>query len=197
MKSKKIWKDILQLILIILGVFLGIVAGNMNEHSKSKRLTHTTIDNLIKEIEGNNIRLCEEIAYHKILGEITDSLMSNLRKENRTKSFISTGGFSSIHGYKGPGLAKLESSVFETAKFSNVFSNIPLELLEKIFRTYTFQNEYNEWSGRIMGRLMDINWDTKTIDAYITLEMIKGEFSYKEKKLMEEYTSTLELLKKY
>ena len=42
-KSKKIWNNILQLVLIMTGVFLGIVAGNWNEKGKSKKLTRLTI----------------------------------------------------------------------------------------------------------------------------------------------------------
>ena len=44
-KSKKIWNNILQLVLITAGVFLGIVAGNWNEQGKSKKLTRLTIAN--------------------------------------------------------------------------------------------------------------------------------------------------------
>jgi hypothetical protein len=196
-QTKRIWKNILQLVLIMAGVFLGIVAGNWNEQGKSRKLTRLTVENLIKEMEGNRIQLKESVVYHFKLAHITDSLMTNLKKDQRYRSFYSSVGFYKIKGYTGPGIAQLETSVFETAKISNVFINIPIDLLEKIFRTYSYQEKYDEISKILLSRIATITWDTKTIDVYITLELIKGELSTVENKLMKEYEMTLEQLKKY
>ena len=125
-KSKKIWNNILQLVLIMAGVFLGIVAGNWNEQGKSKKLTRVTIYNLIKEMEGNKIRLTASVAYHEKLANITDSLMRSLKADQVSRSFHSSVGFPKIKGWTGPGMAQLENSVFETAKIGNAFTNIPL-----------------------------------------------------------------------
>lgn len=185
-----------ELLIVAFGVFLGMVVSDWNANRKTATQVEKTKQYIINELKTNVHNLNYSIEYHKQLRTEFDSLAALITEEDLLKPFISNKliKFNKIPSWTGPGTSLLDKSVYEGAKVGNLLQEFDIETLQMIARTYRHQDGYELLSKKIVDRMMNINFDTKTIDGMGTLELIVFDILGNEKVLKKHLEATIEKL---
>lgn len=193
---KKLKELLLQLIPVAIGVYIGILAGNLNEKWNHRADQKEFITNLIQEIEFNKSKIVAAKEYHAQLNEILDSLMKVTPEEELLKPFFKNKGFSFIPGWTGINIPTLESSVFESGLISNLLQGLDFKTINNISRMYNFQKEYKEITKPIVTRLFNVDIETKTTEVITIAQILASDIKGFEETLIKGNTQLIEHLKK-
>ncbi|MDW7690296.1 hypothetical protein R9C00_23965 [Flammeovirgaceae bacterium SG7u.111] len=197
MKSEYIFQSLL----IFASVFLGIMASNWNDDFKQKRKTKQFLESLTAELESNHAKIEKRLTYHIELGEVADSVMDSMSKEelqlpiSASPSFADSG-FSTIPKWQGLGISPIETAVYESGVTSGVFEHLPIDLLTKISTVNSMQNEYIRFGQILSEKLLNYNSDTKTIEFFIIMKILGGDQVHLEKAMVSNYEKLISELKK-
>jgi hypothetical protein len=192
---KKLKELLFQLVPVAIGVYIGILAGNLNEKWNHRANQKEFIANLIQEIELNKKRIQYAENYHKELKETMDSLMDVTREEELSKPFMKNNGFAFIPGWTGVHTPALESSVFDSGLIGNLLQGLDFETVSKISRVYNFQKEYKDITKPIINRLWSMNFETPTNEALTIAMILGGDIQGIESGMVKGYDQLIEHLK--
>lgn len=193
---KRIKELVIQLIPIAIGVYLGIVAGNWNERYNHRQDQKVFLKNLVLELESNKRKIENAQAYHKKLGETMDSLYQIVEEEEWAKTFMKAGGFSFFPGWTGVRIPTLERSVYETGIVRNLMDDLEFGLINKIARTYSYQQNYKEITRPLTNRILNISHQTTLMEMAMVITFFGGDISLIEQNMVETYEAIIELLNK-
>ncbi|MEO1263522.1 MAG: hypothetical protein AAFZ15_32220 [Bacteroidota bacterium] len=188
---KKIKELLLQSFLIFLSVFLGIVASNWNEERRETKKTKSFLVNLTKEIKSNKKSIEKSIPYHKKIGEVYDSLYANMDKKTVQMDMVEFGGLHALPGWDGLRVASIEQSVYKSGMSVGVFENVSMELLTKIARVNSIENEYIRFYRSVSDKLLNYTADTKVLDYYVVLQILGKDLLYMENGMIKAYENLI------
>lgn len=181
MNKHKIWEYIIQIVIVIFGVFLGMMLNDWNNDQKDNNRQKVFLSHIAKELDGHKNQLDQVIPYHESITQVVDSVLSNSTKEELKKPFIWNDAWGQIPKWQGLKLFPLRTPTYESAKFSEVLAGMDSELLESITGYYESVNSYNALCNGISGKILDINSQTEYVDALLLIMIIKGDVLGTEK----------------
>ncbi len=196
LNRSEIIKYLVELLIVMVGVFLGMLASQWNENRNQDNLMKESLANITSELQINENFLQNSIEYHKKISGIIDSIWRRNDRKNLYKSFLEGRGFNQIPNWNGIGMNVMQSSSYESAIINKAFVNMKPFLLESISKTYYNFSTYNSLKDRIANRLFSIDSGTKNIDVLLTITIIKDEVFNNEKYLLKLCEKTLTLIKK-
>jgi hypothetical protein len=171
----------IELLIVMCGVFMGIMAGEWNSDRHLNQQRKLIMTNLKSEIKQNAAQLDRAIKYHTKIAATLDSLWLSSDQKQLAQLFLDGRGFNQIPGWHGLGVSILENSVYESARISDVFSGMELPMLTGLSRIYREIDGYNQVGRKLQDRLFDINSQTKFIDVLLTIEIVRGDILGYEK----------------
>ena len=190
-----LWRYAIELVIVMVGVFLGILVSDWNEGRNHERLKQTLLSNMVAELETNKLRLDNAYEYHSKSFSILDSLWKSWDQSTLIKPFFEGRGFMQIPNWKGIGIPLLKKSSYESAVISNIFPDMNPKLLEQISNIYDDITIYTSGREKIVDRMYNINSNTKLMDVFLIIEIIRGDILSSEKYLSNKCEKTIKLIK--
>ena len=197
MKKDKFLEYFLQFVMVVIGVFLGMMAS---EWSKSRSLESDTL-NVIKglrnEIQTNldylsNRKEKDLIPFFDALDSLSNALENQpmvLNEKFKEKSFQER-----IPMFPGLGRPQLDNSMFETTKYSNLLTHFDIELLEQLTKTYNLQYNIDATQKVLVQNLLNIDSNTVYRDVVDMMWDIMQDYFGAQYNLIRQYEKTLELI---
>ena len=183
-----------QLLIVMIGVFLGMLVTEWRADSKTEKDRKTILKSIRVEISSNKQLI--EASFDK-LGSFTkslDSLNRVLTKERLAENFYDRPFQERLPNWKGVGGEVYSSSMFETAKYSNVLPGMNVDLLEQLSSTYSMQHLTNELKSELLNKFLAINSTTPYSDVLRLMNRIKQELGGVQYLLDQEYDKCLQLI---
>lgn len=183
-----------QFIPVVLGVYLGIVASNWNENRTKKAEQKEFIQNLYLEVEANQTKIKEAMAYRQAIFSSARKVRQELDQNILQANFWSVGHWNLLPEWKGIHVPTLESSVYQSGVMGNTLSGLDFQLINSIARVYNQQEDYQMWVERlILDKVSQFGSEIKTVEALGSIERWHDVIN-KEKELLHQYEQTLRVL---
>ncbi|MEP2025958.1 MAG: hypothetical protein ABJH98_14385 [Reichenbachiella sp.] len=196
MFKQKIWEYFTQIIIVIFGVFLGLLLNEWNSGRKDRNRQKVILSHIIKELKSHKNQLNRVIPYHGSMTQTADSILSKSTEEELTKPFIWNGAWSKIPKWQGLQLFPLRTPTYESAKFSEVLSGMDSELLESITGYYESVHTYNSFCNGLTQQVFQINSKTEYVDALLLIMIIKGDILGTEKGINAASDSLIQIIER-
>ncbi len=193
-KKLKISQNLAQLIIVMAGVFLGMLLTEWNTSRKSSRKKEVVIEQIQIELISNQKILESSIEHKKPFFESLDSLERSVSDELGDELFFNRPFLERFPGWQGVGGGLLDNSMYETAKYSDVIPEMDIELVREISKVYNTQNIYNGLRESFINQFFMMNSTTTYDDALRLIRQIGQELGGYEWKLQQEYKVVLEKL---
>ena len=194
---KKVGQYGIQLLIVAFGVYLGTYVNEERGRRKMQKEVDLSVKLILEELESNQEILEKTISYHKELKENLATHMSSMKEGDGMKSYFFNDEFKfqKIKGWKGIGVVSLEDLAFEGAKINGITQHMDVERLAIISGVYKYQKVTHELSNSVVQQLMNMDSDTKTIDAMIMLQKLTTDVLENEKGLLRMTSESIEKIK--
>lgn len=180
MNAHKYWEYLIQITIVIFGVFLGMMLNEWNSDRKASNEQNFALEQILKEIEEHGSWLENTIPYHDTIIHVIDSIVINSDKNALMRPFLINGGWSQIPKWKGTKIFPLHASAYESAKISNVLTNIDSELLGQISAYYENIDLYNQFCHHITATIFNTTSNTKFVDSMFIILLLKEDLMGRE-----------------
>lgn len=190
----KLSQNLSQLLIVIAGVFLGMLLTEWNLSRKTSNKVDIAINQIKIELVNNQKILEDGINHKRPFFFSLDSLEQNMSEEVKRELFFEEPFRERFPQWKGIGGGRLDDSMYETAKFSDVIPEMDIELVREIAKVYNTQRIYNGLRETLINRFLEMNSSTTYADALRLMQQIRQELGSYEFKLQEEYKIALEKL---
>ena len=196
MKNEKAIDYFLQLIMVILGVFLGMMASEWSSNRNLEKDKKSLLLGLKNELQ-NNLDYLKSRKENDIIPFFNslDSLTKHLNKhpEALNEKFKSKSFNERIPNF--PGLRRqVDDSMFEATKFSNMLAYFDIALLQQLSKTYSLQYNIQETRNIFLQKLIEIDSQTIYDDVVDLLWEIMQSYFGAQYKLIEEYEKSIQLI---
>ncbi len=197
MKKEKVIEYFLQLVMVVVGVFLGMLASNWNAN---KALEQNKLDILIslKSEIKNNLDYLERRKrldikpFFNTLDSISKAL--DTQPDILKQAFKEQPFSERIPNFPGLGRPKLDHAMYDVAKFSNTMPNYNLQLLTQVTKTYNQQFSLDEIRKTFEREFFAIDAYTRYDDVLDLMWGIMQDYFGGQYSLIEEYKKTLDLI---
>ena len=195
-KKSKFSEYFIQLILVIVGVFFGMLASDWNASKSLEKSQKEILQNIKEEITANLETVKQAESNRKRFNKSLDSLDALLEKEALNTLFFDKDFEERLPNWRGIGGGELSNAMFEMAKFSNVLATIDIDKAKQLTKTYNYQNTHNNARATFLEKFYNINSQSTYRDVLRLMWAIRQELGGYESVLQEEYKKSLELLNK-
>ena len=142
---------LLDLIPVALGVYLAILAGNCNEHRKTRALTARMTEALAREARDNYRAVAANLHYHE---RFRDTLFATVDAAAGGAAAPTLGRLFGI--YRGVRMGGLRNGAYEAALASQAVEALDTDVLLSVTSAYALQARYDRigdnylsWASRI------------------------------------------------
>lgn len=190
----KVSEYLIQLILVVVGVFLGILASEWKASNNLKANQQEVLNNIKLEIQ-DNLEIVKRAQNNRTkFNKSLDSLYASLNDEIVKEPLFDRNFNERFPNWKGIGVGQLSSAMFEMAKYSNLLSSMDIKIASQLSKTYAVQDGLKKTRDTFIEKFFDFNSQTTYSDALRIMSAIRQELGSFEIVLLEEYSKTLELL---
>lgn len=185
---KRIFKYLIEFLIVVFGVFLGIYVSEVQNEKKIKIEKEQSVNYIIEELENNKKRLQESIKYHQSIKTEIDSIAKILDEKDLFTIYIGNKSFqhNKIKGWNGVSVANIESTAFEAAKISGIIKEYDIEFIQKISKIYKQKEGYSELGNSILTKMINLNSSAKVADVFGSIDLITSDLLNYEKSLLKE-----------
>lgn len=184
--TKRIFKYLIEFLIVAFGVFLGVYASEIQNEKKIKTEKEKSISYITDELINNKKSLEESIKYHKSIKIEMDSISKALNEEDLFRIYIWNKAFqhNEIKGWNGVRVANLENTAFEAAKISGIIKEYDIKYIQNISKIYKHQETYSEFGNSILTKMINLNSSTKVVDMLSSIELMTNDLLDYEKALL-------------
>lgn len=180
-----------QFIPVVLGVYVGILASNWNEHRVQKAEQKEFIENIKREIATNKIKLEETLVYQKSIVTSARQARKDLDREVLDKEFWNAGHWKLIPAWDGLNIPRFENSVHMSGIMINAMAGMKFKNINTISRSYNHQEDYKLFAQRlIFDNLTQLQSQVTTNEVFDKIEVWTDVINMGEN-LLEQYNQTL------
>lgn len=182
-----------QLIIVMLGVFLGILASEWNSDRKLKKHRQDVLLSIRREIELNKEVLQTNLGKMQPFYTAMDSLFRNglITEDLQAERFQDRPFYERLPNWQGMGADQLSSAMFEAAKFSNVLPGMQIPLLEQLSRTYSKQQFVIEVNATFLNQFLNFDSGLSYGDVLGLIDRIRQELNSSRNLLIIEYDKAI------
>lgn len=193
----KVKTFLFQMIPVMLGVYLGIFAGNCNEAQQQAQLKTQIIQKIKGEIEANHQQITEALNYHEQLKDSIELFIKTTPKELMQKPVyqIEDKNFRRYY-WRGTRTSPLKSTGYETAIVTGVLVEMDLDLVSSLANIQSQQKKYQEMSASYLSVLISKGGTDILMDYASFVSFFSTDIVYSERELLEMYEETLKLIEK-
>ncbi|WP_452602052.1 hypothetical protein [Pontimicrobium sp. MEBiC06410] len=183
----------LQLVMVILGVFLGMLASDWNSENNFNQNKLNLLNGLKTEIQSNVNYLKSRKS--KDIEPFFKSLDSLSALWNADSTFLKQSYVGDIEKFpKFPelGRAKLDDAMFEATKYSNILSSFEIELLKQITKAYNLQYNIEDQHYKFSQRITFADTGSTNEEVKTLMWQIMQDYFGSQYNLIKEYEATIE-----
>jgi hypothetical protein len=195
-KKLRISQNFAQMLIVMFGVFLGMLLTELNANRKTSNKIEIITEQIKLEISANKELLEASIKRKNPFWKSLDTLNSSFPEDIYKEYFFDSPFRSRLPGWNGLGGGRLDDSMYETAKFSNIIPEMDFELVKELSRAYNTQQVYNDLRDSFTNQFYAINSSTTYNDVLRLMWQIRQELGGYESLLLEQYEIALEKLEK-
>jgi hypothetical protein len=163
---KTILQMLMELTLVAMGVYLGIIASNWNDQRKDARKKREFIQVLVMEISANKQKLEQANQYRHEMLNTSNVLLQQFSSDTLAANFWEVGGFKIIPNWQGVNIPPLENSVYQSGLITNTLSGLDFTTLNEIAQVYSHQEEYKVWTRTLItDRILNVDANSTTRDV--------------------------------
>lgn len=193
-KKSKVGEYFIQLMLVVVGVFLGLLASDWSNSKQLKNNQDEVLQNIKLEIESN-IAIVERAQKNRQrFNKSLDSIYPLLTKDVLNELLFDKNFGERFPNWRGVGNGQLSNAMFEMAKYSNLLSGMDIQVASQLSKTYAVQEGHDKARETFLNKFFDFNSKTTYNDAMRIMFAVRQELSSFENVLIKEYKKTLELL---
>lgn len=167
-----------QIIPVMIGVYLGLLASGWADDRKTESQTELLRINLVAEIQANKDRIEEVIGYHEML-----------RDSSRYYSQVETLN-SKVSFFAGTRISLLTNNAFETGVQTGLINGLTFEEIQSLNHVYTLQNSYDDFSKLLLSGLINMDFEDNARAMkkfYRFLGIAMTDVVIKENQLLQQY----------
>ena len=180
-KTQNFWKYFVELLVVAFGVVLGLLVTEWNSNRNTNKDIAQTMIHIVSEIEENIARLNKSIIYHDTLCYNIDNFLATIPEDEFLLPYYQTKyKHFRIKGWKGTGIASMQSIVYESAKLSGFFQEADLESIRLISKVYKVQEGYLKIGEAPIDNFMGMDSNTKLLDVVGILEILCSDIKNSE-----------------
>lgn len=181
-------KYISEALIVAFGVVLGLFLSEWNGQRKTDNNVENTLVYITNEIESNVVKFENAINYHELIAYEFDSITASLEDKDLEALYYTNTKFKhfDLPGWKGLGTATPETIIYESAKISGIFQELNITTIKRIASIYKGLELYSKFSQSQLDQLLAINSQTKVLDVYKLIELMKFDMLNFEKSLLKE-----------
>ncbi len=182
----------LQLIMVVVGVFLGMLASDWNNDRSLNQSKLNLLNGLKTELQSNVDYL--KSRKNKDIKPFFKSLDSISKIWNNDSIFLYkpyVGDLEKFSNFPKLGRAKLDDAMFEATKYSNMLSNFEVESLKQITKAYNFQYNLEEQHYMYAQRISFMNSKSTNKDVKDLMWEIMQNYFGGQYNLIEVYEDTI------
>ncbi len=183
-KRKPLVRGLLQIIPVMIGVFLGLVANNWNENRKINKDKEALTELLSMELNENLKELQEVYNYHKNVQDSFALVFNEVGEipADRLSTFW--------YGMRPP---KLKRSCFESAIITGLLNKFEVNAINHLNETYLQQTNIDKYFDKALSSFLNLDMDQldKTRPMIRKITMILGDVIQSESMLIEKLEETI------
>lgn len=199
MKKEKLLEYVLQLFMVIIGVFLGMMASDWSSNRNFKEDKTNLLIGLRSELSNNltyleNRKSKDLMPFFEVLDSLTNALKT--QPDILAEPFKDRNFSERLPKFPGLGRAQLDDAMFDAAKFSGILSTLNIKLLQQLTKSYNLQNNIHETRKSMYPRLLDIDSNTIYGDVLDIMWEIMESYFGAQYNLIKEYKKAITLINK-
>ena len=193
--NQNISSIVLELLLIIIAVFLGLIVNELRISYNEKEYTKKILNYMISEINYNSKQLESIVPYHNAMKDSLEKFNQMIFASTNTKHTFDDLFKAMPKGFSVP---LIESTGWELLNNTGAINNIELELAAELSKVYNLQYFLQRKVDKI-GENMYIasNINSKEVDNIIlAFGFLVADILIQEKRLIQRYPNIIDRLKK-
>jgi len=193
-KRTKISEYFIQLILVIVGVFFGLLASEWNASKNLEKSQNEILLNIKEEISENLNTIQRADSNRRRFNKSLDSLDKILTKSDKDELFFDKNFQERLPNWRGIGGGELSNAMYEMTKYSNVLATLDIDIAKQLTKTYNYQNSHNTARATFLKSFYNVNSQSTYGDVLRLMWAIRQELGGYENILVTEYSNTLKML---
>lgn len=194
MNKSKISEYFIQFLIVVIGVFLGMLVTDWNADRKMSKNRTVLLNSLKTEIEDNKKSLEGNWSNRRAFFKSLDSLGNDITRDQKRERFFDKPWSERLPNWKGFGSGKLNNSMFESAKYGNILAGMNIDLLQQLSKTYNIQHNTVSLRNTMMGKFFDIDTNTEYGDVLLLMYRVRQELGGSEYILNQEYEHCIKMI---
>lgn len=197
MKKSAITTYLSELLIVMAGVFLGMLVSNWNATRKLESNRKEIIRSISNELQENKEQIMVFRDRRRLFMSSYDSLYQNLTKEDFKEKFYDRPFEERLPNWSGLGSYKPDDAMFEAAKYGNILIGMEVELLQELSRVYNAQEGAYELQKTFLDRFFSINNETTYGDVNKMVWQVRQELWGNQFLMIEKYDNAIEAINEY
>ena len=145
---------LLEVTMIVVGVFLGLTAENWREHRHERELARTSLENFRAELRANRAEVANRLAYHT---RVADSIGPVLQEVMVRHTPLTLGQLVRRTGFDGTKPAEFASTAWDLALATQALSYLDQRLAFDLSAVYKRQRGLETFSDQYLQSLLNTN----------------------------------------
>ena len=184
--------SLLQIIPVMLGVFLGLLANNWNEERQSKQLETKVLQKIKEDISSNKKQLENVLEYHKSLADSAKAIFQIGSLEYLTATRFEARNMKGNNNFwKGTRTGTLRDAGYQTAIVSGALAKMDIELVSTLSEIHKAETHFNQLANNYLQNIINQNSETKVMDYLQFALTFSMDISIAEESLIELYNDAL------
>jgi len=195
MKSK-VLEYFLQLIIVVVGVFLGMWVTNWSNDRQQNKNQRLVLESILKEMKMNQAKVEKAMKYHQRIFQAFDQVRAKENYNDAQYKFSGENLKKFFPGWAGINMPNLDSDMYEMAKYSNTMPGMPYKIQESLSRVYHYQSLYNRLADKVVTRFFEFNEETPLREGIGVIWMMREGGYAGELSAIKKYRQAISLIEK-
>ena len=198
-KKRGVLDYLFQLVILVLGVYLGILANEWSSEKSNRQHEKDIIAGIRSELSNNLEYLEGRRERRQLFYKSLDSLSKALRGNDEVKRalFYDEPFDKRIPNWPGFGKGVMEGAMFEVAKSGDILPGLKVELLQQLTKTYSDQKANEDYGKTLRQEFFSIDSNTRYFEVIDLMWIFLQEYFGAQYMLIEEYKKSIDLIDKY
>lgn len=177
-----------QILPIMIGVYLGLVANNWNENQKAEELQNRLLESMKKELKANQKNIEHLLEYHQSLLDSTNAYSERYTIEELNE--LSAENFMTSV-WRGTKVGTLKNATYQTAMVTGALADMDIDLAIQLSEIDLIQKDYSATGDKYLNSLIQMDSGESLQSTLIFIFSFTMDITSFEKALLKLYEQTL------
>ena len=194
MKKEKLIEYFAELLIIMVGVFLGMLITDWNAQRKLNTNRNEVLKSISRELQSNKEQIQNMLESRSRFSKSYDSLMVQLTSDDMDEAFMAKPFNERLPNWRGIGDYSPDQSMFDAAKYSNVLIGMDISVLEHLTKIYRKQESLQPLQVTFLDKFFQINYETRYGEVDRMIGQLRQELWGNQYLLIRQYDDVISLI---